>query len=69
MVCGAPCSYGVGRSTARKRFYVSVSRAKQRLFLVGEEEAFGMNNLLSQVPEGLYSKLSPAEVRADYVRY
>ena len=52
-----------------KRLYVSVSRAKQRLFLVGEEQAFTMNSLLSQVPEGLYSKLSPAEVQADFVRY
>jgi len=52
-----------------KRLYVSVSRAKQRLFLVGEEEAFTMNNLLSQVPGGLYSKLSSTKVQADFVRY
>jgi hypothetical protein len=50
-----------------KRLYVSVSRAKQRLFLVGEEEAFAMNNLLFQVPGGLYNKLSPAKVQADFV--
>ena len=53
----------------RRRLYVSVSRAKQRLFLVGEERAFAMNNVLSQVPGGLYSKLSHTEVQADYVHY
>ena len=53
----------------RKRLYVSVSRAKQRLFLVGEEQAFAMNNVLSQVPGGLYSKLSHMEVQADYVHF
>ena len=52
-----------------KRLYVSVSRAKQHLFLVGDEEAFATNNVLSQVPGGLCSKVSFAKVKADFVRY
>ena len=52
-----------------KRLYVSVSRAKQRLFLVGDEEVFAMNRVLSQVPGGLYSMLSPAKVQANFIRY
>lgn len=38
-----------------KRLYVSVSRAKQCLFLVGDEAAFKNNKSLFQVPEYLYT--------------
>jgi len=51
-----------------KRLYISVSRAKQRLFLVGDEEAFATNIVLSQVPGGLCTKVY-AEKQADFVRY
>jgi len=43
-----------------KRLYVSISRAKQRLFLVGDATAFASNKTLSQVPEKFYTRLSSA---------
>ena len=67
-ICCSAFLIGLGKVFG-KRLYVSVSRAKQRLYLVGEERAFAMNNVLSQVPGGLYSKLSHMEVQADYVRF
>ena len=51
-----------------KRLYVSVSRAKQRLFLVGNEEAFATNKVLSQIPGELCTKLH-YEKKADFVQY
>lgn len=39
-----------------KRLYVSVSRAKQRLFLIGDATAFTKNRALSKVPEDLYTE-------------
>ena len=43
-----------------KRLYVSISRAKQRLFLVGDATAFASNKTLSQAPEKFYTRLSSA---------
>jgi superfamily I DNA/RNA helicase len=40
----------------KERLYVSVSRAKQRLFFVGDEEAFAVCRDLSQVPEKIYER-------------
>jgi superfamily II DNA helicase RecQ/superfamily I DNA/RNA helicase/DNA polymerase III epsilon subunit-like protein len=40
-----------------KRLYVSVSRAKQRLFLIGDAAAFTSNRALSQIPERFYTRL------------
>ena len=40
-----------------KRLYVSISRAKQRLFLVGDTTAFANNKMLSRVPDKLYMRL------------
>lgn len=39
-----------------KRLYVSVSRAKQRLFLLGNSAAFTSHKALSEVPENLYTE-------------
>ena len=39
-----------------KRLYVSVSRAKQRLTLEGNEEAFATNKVLSQLPGELFTR-------------
>ncbi len=44
-----------------QRLYVSVSRAKQRLFLVGEEDAFARSWVLSEVPGNLYTRTQAAE--------
>jgi len=52
----------------RQRLYVSVSRAKQRLFLVGPEEAFATNTVLSQVPGGLYSRVYSEKTVASAVQ-
>jgi superfamily I DNA/RNA helicase len=43
------------RKVFGKRLYVSVSRAKQRLFFVGDEEAFAKNRTLSEIPRRLYT--------------
>jgi superfamily I DNA/RNA helicase len=40
-----------------KRLYVSVSRAKRRLFFVGDGAAFAKNTSLSQAPQHLYTTL------------
>ncbi len=40
-----------------KRLYVSASRAKQRLFFIGDEEAFASNRTLPHMPAYLYTKL------------
>jgi superfamily I DNA/RNA helicase len=40
-----------------KRLYVSISRAKQRLFLVGDATAFANNKTLSRVPDKLFIRL------------
>ena len=50
-----------------KRLYVSVSRAKQRLSIVGDEEAFAMNKVLSQVPGELCTKVY-SENKTDFVQ-
>ena len=44
-----------------QRLYVSVSRVKQRLFLVGEEDAFATNRVLAEVPRNLYTRTQAAE--------
>jgi len=41
-----------------KRLYVSVSRAKQRLFLVGDETAFAKHRTLSEMPRKLYTTVN-----------
>jgi ATP-dependent exoDNAse (exonuclease V) alpha subunit len=50
------CLLGVDR-VFDKRLYVSISRAKQRLFFVGDATAFAKNKTLSRVPDTLYMRL------------
>ncbi|HVB25336.1 MAG TPA: RecQ family ATP-dependent DNA helicase [Ktedonobacteraceae bacterium] len=51
----------INSSSSRSRLYVSVSRARQRLFFIAKElsdENQGSNTLLSWLPEDLYEVLS-----------
>jgi superfamily I DNA/RNA helicase len=41
----------------KKRLYVAVSRAKQRLFILGDKQAFEKNELLARMPHNYYTEL------------
>jgi superfamily I DNA/RNA helicase len=47
-----------------KRLYVAVSRAKQRLFFVGDTNALtSSNRILGQIPKSLYTEISSTQTR------